>query len=1067
MHRARTAALLAPLAFAGLAATLWLLEALPAREAWCCALAAVCAFVPSGLFAPGGLRRRAAEATLLPAAALLVLVAPVAERRMAVALLLAVAALAAYAAARTAPQQVAPWLAVALALSLKSLTALAAAEGGVGNAGLAWVVAAVVAAAGRRLLAHAPGGLLAALVGLAPLAALPLALALATLVAGTAALLVPHRPNGGAWLAGGAAVLLPAILLGAMLAPWGLEGVSRVIPAATVLAGLLLVTAARWLPAGLVGTATVALTLALVPLPPATSMATVTLDGTTPTALLPAGSGEAYVLTVALTNAAPLAQGTPAAELVAGGERVALRAGVETAEWAHERPDVRAVVAHALPQQPFWRPSEGEPFGVWGVAGRVSVPVAAGVVPSVRRSALLPPDAQVVVAAAAQGPGVGAAGLALRWWWVAVAVTVAVLQVAGRTMSGRWAWLPWAVIETALLGAAIPVEPVARLAQASAPDLALAALLATWLPLARRWLAAGHRWRTALALLLPLSLATPVLTLPLGDDTYQLLLMESLVRDGDLAVGNNIDTARNPNEAVYAPVANRLVHSPTLAVVLAPAYTLAGRSGAGAVLAVAGAALLALAMRRAGELGVPASRLSLASVLLLLSYPLATFATQLWTEMPGALLALAAAVPLVAAPAHAWLATACALLATALKTRLALVALPAAAVAIWREAASRQRVARLLLVTAVTAAAWLVAQALVGTPLDPLGRRRLADLLPTSLDQPPRVVGGLLFDAAGGLAFAAPLLLAAVAALPTLWRRGSAGDRALVLGGVLTVLALLHNLEWRGGDSPPARYLVPLWGTLAVAAALLISRPRPWRRLVHLLVPPSAMVWWVGVTRPAWLVNLGDGGFWLGNCLARRFHVDALDLFPSFLRDSPSRWLVPALLLAVVAAAVAACSSRPRLAYHLGRSTVALWLVVATLTVVFANLKPDGTVEVEDPQVVRRGGVDEPPPGAFSRFRYPNGVRLVDGEEVVVPLRLRAGSSLLLAGWLEGSAEGGARVKARWCDHEPVVVAVAGRGPGVVPLPLGEVHGRGTLVLRVDAPQGGSVVLDRLLVRRR
>ena len=1038
-------------------------------EALCSMACVALAFGPTGLVAPGGWRRRLAEATLLPLALVLVLTDQAALRRPAVAALLVLVALAAVAAARPRPSGRALVL-VGAAFSLAVRSATGAALAGLAPAHLLLALAATgfLAAVLARTLPPPAGLLAAALLGVLPLHRLDAPLLLLLVGMGLVAwrLLRPLPLTVGA--EGWYAVGVPVVLLLATVSPWAAGGAAHLaIPPLLAGAALVLLVAAHWLPPGAVGAGVVAALLLLPPQAPVWRNASLRLDTTLPTAPLPPGTGDRYTLTVALVHAAALVQGTPVAEVAVGTRRVPLRAGIEAAEWAHERADVRQAVAHSLPRRVLWRPGEEGLGGAWGVAGQVVLEVPAGETPVVQRSPLLPPATGVVIQAAPAGARVGRAAIPLLVWFVGTAAAVGLLQLLGRSYRGAAAWLPWAILGGGWLGAATPVEGVARFWQGVVAELALAALVAAWLPNGVRWLGRGRSFLAAATLLLPLAVATPHLVGPLGDDTYHFLLLESLTRDGDLDVTNNIDTSRNPNEAIYAPFGRTLLHSPVLAVFLAPGYWVAGRSGAAAQLALLGAALFALAMRRAAQLGVAPSRRALAGGLLLFSYPLATFSSQLWTEVPGALVALAAAVPLLAPPAHRWLALGCTVSATLLKTRLALVAFPPT-VAAWL--GERQQPKRWLAgaaaVLATAGLGWFLAAQLVGHPLDPLGRRRLADLLPASLEGALLAFFGLGFDAAGGLAFSAPWLFVAGVGLPLLWRRGGKGERALLVGGWCTLLAILPLVEWRGGDSPPARYLVPLWGALALSAALLLAAARPWRGLLATLIPPTLAVWWVGVTHPDWLVNVGDGGFWLGDRLATRFGVDALDLFPSFLRPSPARWWVPGLLLAGALGAVAACRWRPRLGRLAARATVALWLAAATLAILFLHLKTDRCVELEDPQVVREGGVLEPPVGSFSRFLVANGVRLRDQEAVAVPLRLPAGAVVSVEGWLEGTAEQGATLWVRWRDGTPVPVAVAGKGRGTVVLPLEQPRGRGVLTLKLAAPGGGAAVLDRLVVKR-
>jgi len=81
------------------------------------------------------------------------------------------------------------------------------------------------------------------------------------------------------------------------------------------------------------------------------------------------------------------------------------------------------------------------------------------------------------------------------------------------------------------------------------------------------------------------------------------------------------------------------------------------------------------------------------------------------------------------------------------------------------------------------------------------------------------VVGGLLFDPAGGLAFAAPFAVDRPRRAPALWRRGGPGERALLAGGAANrprPASLARVVRRRRA---PARYLVPLLPAFALAGA--------------------------------------------------------------------------------------------------------------------------------------------------------------------------------------------------------------------------------------------------------
>jgi len=353
----------------------------------------------------------------------------------------------------------------------------------------------------------------------------------------------------------------------------------------------------------------------------------------------------------------------------------------------------------------------------------------------------------------------------------------------------------------------------------------------------------------------------------------------------------------------------------------------------------------------------------------------------------------------------------------------------------------------------------------MGHPFGPY--RRLHHLVPEDPLMVIQVLGGLAFDSAGGLAFSAPLLLVALAGSAGLWRRGGPGERALLMGCVLTVAALLHSIEWYGGGAPPARYLVPMVPAFVLAGAMVLIRPLRWRRLLVVLLPPSVVAWWALVSRPHFSVNPGDGGYWLADSLARRFAADARHFFPSFLVPNAATFVVPAVLLVAVLGAARLTTWRPTVGLALRRSWIALWLAAAAALVLTLGLRHDVVVEIEGPQVRRSGGSPMPPAGTVSRFHHRRGWRLDDGDRVIVPLRLREDSEVILEGWLMGTARKWGRLELRWDNEAMVVIPWRGEGATerlVLPPPPGPGHHRLSIGLR--SPPHGAVALDRLLVEQ-
>jgi hypothetical protein len=1060
--RARLQALSAPAAFAALAAVLAAVAAVPRSEAAWAAASVLLAFVPSGWLAPGGWRRRGAEALLLVAACALALLPDPTMRRMALPPLLL---LAGWAAAAAVPAgRARPWLAGCAGLAGR-------AAGGLGLAGAPPLSAALASGAalsagvGVAQLASGGAGTVAALLaGVAPLQEAP---ALAAGVVAVGLLLrrfARPSPLASRIAAGWRPAVLAIAMTVATLSPWcGLSPV-RALPAAGrsgFAAGLAAAVVTPWLPGPVGAAGWLLASLALGPIQPAPpDRAGVVLSAAAPRAALAPASGGAYIVETSLANAAALADGTVVAHIRAGGAREELRAGRETAEWAHERPDVRGRIAHGLPETPVWRPAGGGAATVWSVAGRESLRLPPHAPVEIERDPSLPPDVTVAVQTAGPSRPTPPRDWPLPRWLLAAAIVVAALQLGSGTWRAPAAALPWTLLAAFSVLARMPVEPLRLLGERYAVDVALAAVLAAWLPATRVWLGRSRVFLAAAALLVPLAIATPHLTPPLyGDEPFHLIVLDSLAHDHDLDLSNNYDLAHHPYNRIYL---SAFIHSPVLAFLLLPGYLVWERTGALILLALAGAGVVALVARRAGQLGTGPPRRAMLVTLLLVTLPLATYSTQIWVEIPGALAAIAS-VTLLAAPRPRRATVAgLAALATAIKTRLALVVFPVAIVAWWprrfgwREA--RRALAALGAATVVgIGVTWL-------TFGHPLGNRRLADLVPAGTSLPLRVVGGLLFDPAGGLAFSAPLLFLALGGAWALWKRAGNGERALITGGVATVLALLSSPEWYGGGSPPGRYLVPLLPVFALSGALVLRGVPRLRTVAACAVPPAVFVWWVLVTRPHFSVNPGDGGWWLEGALARRFAADARHLFPSFLRPSTATVVVPLVIVALLATALAVGRSRPSVLRGLARNVVALWLIAAAGLIVTLRVRTDHVVEIEDPQVVHLGGEIEPPPGTFSRFLHASGWRLRDGDGVEAPLNLPARATVRLEGWLDGAAQEGATLEVRWDGASPATVAVGGEGRGVVALPGVPGAGHHVLDVRLHAAAGGDAVLDRLVV---
>lgn len=1054
--------------FVTLAGVLAAIGALPMVDAAWMSASALLALVPTGWFAPVGWRRRLAEACLIPAAGLLMLVGDLSIRRMLLPPLLTIAAVATLVAAlAVTPRRVHPILVACCGLAIRAATGL-----GLGGAGIAAVTAVLVAAAVTPFAATYWGrnvGILSALLmGTLPIARWP---AIAVVVSITAVFLYPwaqaegrHTVIASSW----APAVVVLALISAAVAPWGGLAAGWIFPGAgaTFLFTLLLaLVVTPRLPAAVAGLVWFVVMIPLGPLQgPSPDRRAVRLSAANPRVVLPAGTGDRYLLDISVHGVRDLEDGTPVAVVEVEGVTRELRIGSEVADPGRLSAVSGPEPGHSFPDRAVWRPTRIGFDEGWRLAGRTLLDVPVGVRPVIARHPAL--STRVRVTLDSYGPTLPTSprDWALPGWLLGTAVIVLLLQFAGGTWRLTSAAIPWSLLVTGQAVSRAAVEPLRLIGERHAIDICLVAFIAAWLPVAWRWLRDGRQFRTFAFLLVPLALATPHLTPPLqGDEPFHLVVMESMAVDHDLDISNNLPSGDDPELASYS-LGDPLFHSPALGLLLLPGYVLGGRSGALVLLALLGAALVAMVARRARDLGVPQSRAVLVSLGLAITYPLVTYATQIWPELPGA--AAVAVILLVATGRWSGLfvAALAALAATAIKTRLALVTFPPT-VAGWLRGGRRGGVAGLMLLATAAALGLGVGWLTMGHPFGVY--RRLGDLLPDDFRLPLRVVTGLLFDAAGGLAFSAPLLVAAVACLPLLWRRGAAGERAVVVGGALTVVALLHSLEWYGGGSPPARYLVPLLPAFALAWGAFLSEPFRARRSAEVLVAPAVLVWWVLVTRPQFSINPGDGGWWLADLLARRFASDTDQFFPSMLVPNTATVWFPPVAVGIALVAVWLGRRVTGASRTLVRCGVALWLAASAGLAAAVVLRYDRTVEIEAPQVRRHGGKPVPRAGTFSQFTYRRGWQLDDGDTVTIPLHLPPHASVWLEGWLLGTAQEGAKLTARWNDGDGLVLPVSGTArDGRLQIPGAPPGGRHRLRLQVAAPPGGAAVLDRVIVER-
>ncbi|MCX2727759.1 hypothetical protein OO015_09700 [Thermomicrobium sp. 4228-Ro] len=142
--------------------------------------------------------------------------------------------------------------------------------------------------------------------------------------------------------------------------------------------------------------------------------------------------------------------------------------------------------------------------------------------------------------------------------------------------------------------------------------------------------------------------------------------------------------------------------------------------------------------------------------------------------------------------------------------------------------------------------------------------------------------GGLLLDAQWGLLVAAPVYLAALAAVSLWWAR-QPRLAGLVAAVALPYLVLVAAYRvWWGEWGPPARYLVPVAAFAVAPLASWLGQARPWARLVvAVLWGWGALLTTIGYLDPQRFYHHPDGV----NKLYR-----TLD---SWLGTAFAEWLVP------------------------------------------------------------------------------------------------------------------------------------------------------------------------------
>ena len=507
---------------------------------------------------------------------------------------------------------------------------------------------------------------------------------------------------------------------------------------------------------------------------------------------------------------------------------------------------------------------------------------------------------------------------------------------------------------------------------------------------------------------------------PDGDEPYYLLITHSLAYDFDADLTDDYGQkewrhfmprpiAPQPGDPVgpHGELYSR--HNEMLPLLLAPSYRWMGLPGALATMAAMAAALAWMTLRlarRYPRIG-PAGAL-LAYALTAFSPPLLLYSSQVWVEVPAALLA-AIAIDRIRAPFSGtwdwrrWLAIGLPILVLPLlKIRFILLAGPLFALTWWYGGRPKKPLLVLaLLLVLVAGGIVLHNQLLYGNPLK---IHTWQEVEPTSYGFVEYAKGflGIFWDAGFGLLGAAPVWLLALLALGALLLRRHPLPLDLAVFALPYLAVVAPRSEWYGGWSPPFRYALVILPFLALAVApYAAERRRPGVRALlgglGLLTLALTLLW---IAVPGWTYNFADGRTYLLDHLASRLGLDLARWFPSSVRPRLATWIFPAatLLVGSLIVLVRGLRRRPQRATAgpAGLLGIAAGLGLMAVLPSVAFRIPTRVVEFEDEQVVKKGGHLEPERWVVDRTRFRGTWVLREGERMEAPVAPGSGKLRLV-----------------------------------------------------------------------
>lgn len=396
------------------------------------------------------------------------------------------------------------------------------------------------------------------------------------------------------------------------------------------------------------------------------------------------------------------------------------------------------------------------------------------------------------------------------------------------------------------------------------------------------------------------------------DEPFYLLTTVSLLRDGDLDLANDYQFRRyreffdHPEELWYQsnPMSDGRLLSPHnigLSVLVLPAYAVGGLDAAKAFLGLLGGVTVGLAGLLAYRATGRAKPSLLAAALVGISAPVFVYATQMYPELPAALLVTFGVWLLLAARPGTLTAVALALALSGLAwlgAKYVLVSSVVAAFALVRLQPRGRLVLGGLLVLSAVGYAWFHLATYGG--LTPYSVNRLYEGAST-----PELIGlhlelgnrlyrlvGLWVDAEFGLVRWAPVLLLAIPALlPMLMRPGPTRWTWALVTGAQVVAAVFLSVTMRGWWFP-GRMLVPVLPLLAIPLAVTLAA-LPRRPLASVVALTLAAL--TAATTAGLVLATGEGRVALAVdpfAMSWPWFQGLKPLFPNYTAYTAETWLL-------------------------------------------------------------------------------------------------------------------------------------------------------------------------------